>query len=111
KKIVRRAAGVSMKFSTLPRFPEVRRDLALLVGSQVSFAEMKECALRAERRLLQEVNLFDVYEGKGIEPGMKSYALSFILRDEEKTLTDKVIEKAMDRIRQALEQETGARLR
>lgn len=106
------AVGSSkMSFVPVPRFPEVRRDLALVVDQSVTFHAMKECALGAERKLLRDVKLFDVYEGKGIEEGKKSYALSFILLDEEKTLTDKVIEKSMERIRQALEQDFGARLR
>ena len=101
----------SMQFSPIPRFPEVRRDLALVVGQDVTFQALSERALRAEPGLLRAVNLFDVYEGKGIETGKKSYALSFILQDEDKTLTDKVIEKAMARIQKALEDEFGAMLR
>lgn len=109
--LVRAAGKVKMKFHPVSRFPEVRRDLALVIDKGVTFHELKEESFRAERKLLRSVNLFDVYEGKGIEEGKKSYALSFILQDEDKTLTDKLIDKAMKRIQTALEKAFDAKLR
>lgn len=98
-------------FVPVPRFPSVRRDLSLLLDNAVTFAELERVARQSERKLLREVGLFDVYEGDKLPDGKKSYALSFIFQDEEKTLTDEQVEKAIGRIRQALEKETGAALR
>ena len=100
-----------MQFRPIPRYPEVRRDLALVIDKSIPYARLEEVALQTERKILREVHLFDVYEGKGIEEGKKSYALRFILQDEEKTLTDKAIDKTMQRIQAALEKECGAKLR
>ena len=98
-------------FRPLPRFPEVRRDLSLMLDIAVQFEQLRDLAFRTERKFLKQVDLFDVYEGEKIESGKKSYALSFILRDEEKTLADKQIDKAMGRISKAFEQELGAVVR
>ena len=98
-------------FTELPKFPEVRRDLALLIDQAVTFAEIEKLAFETERKLLKKVNLFDVYEGKNIEPGKKSYAVSFTLQDEEKTLTDKVIDKVMNRFMQVYQQQLNATIR
>lgn len=98
-------------FTPVPRFPSVRRDLSLLLDKAVTFADLERVARQSERKLLREVGLFDVYEGDKLPEGKKSYALSFILQDEERTLTDEQVEKAMGRIRQALEKEAGAVLR
>jgi phenylalanyl-tRNA synthetase beta chain len=98
-------------FRPLPRFPEVKRDLSLMLDRHVKFAQLEELAFRTERRILKEVDLFDVYEGDKIEKGKKSYALSFILLDEEKTLKDKQIDKVMNRIATAFEKELGAVVR
>ncbi len=95
----------------LPRFPEVKRDLALLVDKQVCFADLKKAALDTERKLLKQVYLFDVYEGKNLEAGKKSYALSFILQDPNNTLKDKQIENVMARLQKVFEDKFGARLR
>ncbi|NQX90673.1 MAG: phenylalanine--tRNA ligase subunit beta [Flavobacteriales bacterium] len=100
-----------MKASELSKFPSVRRDLSLLIDQQVSFQELKNSAFQAERNLLKKVGLFDVYEGDKLEAGKKSYALNFILRDENKTLDDKTIEKSMDRITNALIKNHSAVLR
>ncbi len=100
-----------LTYKPISKFPAVRRDLALVVDKQVTFEMLKETAVKAERKLLKEVGIFDIYEGDKIPEGKKSYALSFILQDENKTLTDKVIDKAMARIRQALEKTAGAQLR
>lgn len=97
--------------SDLPRFPEVRRDLALLVDKSVMFADLRKAAFETERKLLREVYLFDVYEGKTLDFGKKSYALSFILQDTENTLKDKQIENIMQRLTKTFEDKFGARLR
>lgn len=98
-------------FAELPRFPAVRRDLALLVDNGVSFAQIEEVAYASEKKLLKEVSLFDVYEGKNLEPGKKSYAVSFTLQDESQTLNDKQIEKVMDNMIRNLQTKLDARLR
>ena len=98
-------------FAELPKYPEVRRDLALLVDKNVQFNQLRDLALRSERKLLQSVDLFDVYEGKGVPEGKKSYAVSYILRDDEKTLNDKQIEKIMQKLVSTYERELGAQLR
>lgn len=98
-------------FEELPKFPAVRRDLALLIDKGVKFSQIKESALKVERQILQSVNLFDVYEGKGVPAGKKSYAVSFILRDDQRTLTDKQIDKTMKKLLAAFERDFDAQLR
>lgn len=98
-------------FAELPKYPEVRRDLALLIDKTVAFNQIRDLAFRSERNLLQSVDLFDVYEGKGVPEGKKSYAVSYILRDDEKTLNDKQIEKIMQKLVSTYERELGAQLR
>ena len=98
-------------FAELPKYPEVRRDLALLLDKTVQFNQLRDLAFRSERKLLQSVDLFDVYEGKGVPEGMKSYAISYILRDDEKTLNDKQIERIMQKLVSTYERELGAQLR
>lgn len=98
-------------YTEIPRFPEVRRDLALLVNQEVTFEQIEKVACQTEKKLLQKVGLFDVYEGEKIAPGKKSYAIKFLLQDKEKTLTDKEIEKVMDRIAKALATHLDAQLR
>ena len=95
----------------LPKFPEVKRDFALLVDKSVKFADLAKAALAAEKKLLKAVNLFDVYEGKNLEAGKKSYALSFILQDAENTLKDKQIEAIMAKLQKIFEDKFGAKLR
>ena len=95
----------------LPKFPEVRRDLALQLDRSVSYAEIERLAYETERKLLKEVGLFDVYEGEKIEAGKKSYALYFILRDDEKTLTDEEIDKTMNRLIKTYAEKLNARVR
>ncbi len=95
----------------LPRFPEVRRDFALLVDKNTQFADLQQAALNTERKLLKQVTLFDVYEGKNLEEGKKSYALSFVLQDPNDTLKDKQIENIMARLQHTFEQQFGAKLR
>jgi phenylalanyl-tRNA synthetase beta chain len=100
-----------IQYKPVAKFPEVRRDLALVVDKNIAFSELKSLAFKAEKKLLKSVGIFDVYEGDKIPDGKKSYALSFILQDENKTLTDKLIDKSMNRIQQAFEREIGASLR
>ena len=98
-------------FSEISKFPAVKRDLALLLDKSVQFAEIEKIAEESERKLLKEVSLFDVYEGKNLPAGKKSYAVSFYLQDETKTLTDKQIDAIMQKIRKNLESKLGASLR
>ena len=95
----------------LPKFPAVKRDFALLVDKTVQFADLARTAYQTEKKYLKNVWLFDVYEGKNLEPGKKSYALSFILQDEENTLKDKQIEAIMQKLQKAFETTFGATLR
>ncbi len=101
----------NVKYSEVPRFPEVRRDLALLLDQSVTFASVESLAYRIGKGLLKAVNLFDVYEGDKIEAGKKSYAVSFILQDLQKTLTDQEVEKMMKRLTESFEKELGAQVR
>ena len=98
-------------YAEIPKFPEVRRDLALIIDKKVQFADIERVAYSTEKKLLKCVSLFDVYEGKGITEGMKSYAVSFILQDKEKTLTDKQIEAVMAKLQKNLETQLGAHIR
>ncbi len=98
-------------YKELSKFPEVRRDLSLIVDKKVSFKALRDVALDTERKLLNRVNLFSIYEGDNIGEGKKAYALSFYLQDAEKTLTDKVIDKAMDRLIKIYEKELEAIIR
>ncbi len=101
----------AIKFKSLPKYPSVRRDLALVLDSSVRFSDIVEVAQKTETKILRDIHLFDVYEGDKIAAGKKSYAVSFTLMDEEKTLTDKLIEKTMSRLLLAFEQQLGAVLR
>jgi len=98
-------------FEELPKFPAVRRDLALLIDKSVKFSKIKELAYYTDRKILREVDLFDVYEGKGVPDGKKSYAVSFILRDDKATLNDKQIEKTMQKLIETYKKELSAELR
>ncbi|MBP3763736.1 MAG: phenylalanine--tRNA ligase subunit beta [Bacteroidales bacterium] len=100
-----------VQYQEVAKFPEVRRDLALVLGKEVTFAQVEQVAMQCEKKLLKSVGLFDVYEGKGIAEGFKSYAVSFILQDKDKTMGDKQIESAMAKIQKALETQLGAKIR
>ena len=100
-----------VQYAEVPKFPEVRRDLALVMQKKVTFAEIEQVAFNTEKKLLKRISLFDVYEGKGITEGMKSYAVSFILQDKDKTLTDKQIEAVMTKLQKNLETQLGAKIR
>lgn len=98
-------------FAEISRYPVVKRDLALLLDKSILFDQVERIARKSEKKLLKEVSLFDVYEGKNLPEGKKSYAVNFVLQDDEKTLTDKQIDAIMQKIQKALEQEVGALLR
>lgn len=102
---------VKVKFQEMPKFPEVRRDLALLVDESVSYAELSNAAFKAVKKILKQVTLFDVYRGDKIPEGKKQYALNFVLQDPEKTLTDNEVEKAMSRLLATYQNSFGATLR
>ena len=95
----------------LPKYPEVKRDFALLVDRSVEFADLARAAFSVEKKLLKNVFLFDVYEGKNLEAGKKSYALSFILQDPNNTLKDTQIEAVMERLKKTFETQFNATLR
>ncbi|WP_342084203.1 phenylalanine--tRNA ligase subunit beta [Dyadobacter sp. OTU695] len=105
-----RRYSAAVEYSEVPKFPEVRRDLSLVVNKNVTFEELRQAAYKTERSLLRAVNVFDVYEGANLE-GKKSYAISFILQDELQTLTDKVIDKSMQRLIATYEREFEAVIR
>lgn len=98
-------------YAEISKYPEVKRDFALLVDKAILFADIEKVAKKNEKKLLKNVSLFDVYEGKNLPEGKKSYAVNFVLQDEEKTLNDKQIEAVMSKIQKALETELGAQLR
>lgn len=98
-------------FKELPKYPEVRRDLALLLDKEITFAQVKEIAQQTEKKLLKKVSIFDVYEGKNLGENKKSYAVSFIIQDEEKTLTDKQIDKIMQKLIKNYENKLSAVIR
>lgn len=98
-------------FAEISKFPPVSRDLALLVDQNVTFGQIEKIAFATEKKLLKRVVLFDVYEGKNLEAGKKSYAVNFILQDENKTLTDKQIDKIMSNLVRNFESQLGAKLR
>ena len=98
-------------YKELPKYPEVKRDLALLLDESVNFADLRRTAFRNGKKLLKKVSLFDVYRGDKIPEGKKQYALSFVLQDLEKTLTDNDVERIMDNLVKAFDREHGAKLR
>jgi len=100
-----------VKYAEISKFPEVKRDLALLLDKNIAFAEIEKIAYETERKLLKRVNLFDVYEGKNLEAGKKSYAVSFVLQDNSKTLTDNQIDGIMKKLQGNYETKLGAKLR
>ena len=100
-----------IKFTEIPKYPEVRRDLALLVDENVAFDAIYKVARQSEKTLLKDINLFDVYSGKNLPDGKKSYAVSFTIQDSAKTLTDDQIDKIMRKLTRQYESELGATLR
>ena len=109
--LIKMTKKAKVQFKELSKFPEVKRDLALLVNKGVTFSQLRSIAFATEKKLLKSVSLFDVYEGDKLPEGKKSYALSFILEDKNQTLTDKQIERTMANIQAQLEQKCGAEVR
>ncbi len=109
--LVLKLISSKIKYTDIPKFPEVRRDLALLLNDDIGFDSVFKIARQTEKSLLKEINLFDVYQGENLPEGKKSYALSFIIQDSSKTLTDAQVDKVMSKLRQNLETELGAVLR
>lgn len=101
----------TVHFSEISKYPAVSRDLALLINKNITFAQIRQIAFKTEKNLLKQVSLFDVYEGKNLPDGKKSYAVNFLLQDEGKTLSDKQIDNTMLRIQKSLEEELEAQLR
>ena len=100
-----------IKVSSLLKFPSVKRDLALLIDEKVTFKEIYNLSFQVERNLLKDVGLFDVYQGDKLPEGKKSYAVSFVLQDSNKTLKDSQIDKIMQKLQQSFEKNLGAVLR
>lgn len=111
KQLLKENSKHKISFSELSKFPEVRRDLALLIDKSIEFNSIETIAFETEKKLLKSVTLFDVYEGKNLEPGKKSYAISFTLQDKEKTLTDKQIDNIMQKLIKNLTEKLDAKLR
>jgi phenylalanyl-tRNA synthetase beta chain len=109
--VLKLSSKKNIKVSDLSKFPSVKRDLALLIDSKTEFKEVYNLAFQSERKLLKEVDLFDVYEGDKLPEGKKSYAVSFVLQDETKTLADKQIDKIMQKLQQSFEKNLDAVLR
>ena len=111
KELMKAIRSAKVSYKELSKFPAVKRDLALLIDKGIQFAEIEKIAYETEKKLLCDVSLFDVYEGKNLEAGKKSYAVSFMLQDETQTLTDKVIDKIMSKMVKNFEEKLGAKLR
>jgi phenylalanyl-tRNA synthetase beta chain len=111
EKIIQMVGERKVSYKEIPKFPEVRRDLALVLDQSVTYEEIEKAVYQAERKILRSVSLFDIYQGDKIGEGKKSYAMSFLLRDDEKTLTDDIIEKTMQRILKTLEEKFNASIR
>jgi phenylalanyl-tRNA synthetase beta chain len=109
--IVRSVRNNKISYVEVSKFPSVRRDLSMLLNKEISFEQLKQIAHKTERGLLKEVNVFDVYMGDKLPEGKKSYALSFLLQDEEKTLTDKQIDAIMQKLILNFEKQAGAEIR
>ena len=109
--VLKLAGKKKVKVTELPKFPAVKRDLALLLDNNVSFKEIYNLSFQSEKTVLKEVDLFDVYEGGKLPEGKKSYAVSFVLQDENKTLTDKQIDKIMKKLQATFEKNLEAVLR
>ena len=102
---------INLTFKEISKYPAVSRDLALLVDKSVEFAEIVAIAEKTEKKLLKSVELFDVYEGKNLPAGKKSYAVNFIIQDDQKTLNDKAIEAIMKKLIHQLTTQLNAELR
>ena len=101
----------NIKFSEIPKFPIVKRDFALLIDKEISFESIYKIAKETDKKILKDINLFDVYNGSNLPKGKKSYAVSFTLQNKSKTLNEREIEKVMLKLQKRLENELGAELR
>ena len=110
-KLVEKSGKQAIVFKPIPKYPEVKRDFALLLADEVTFKQVHDIAIQTEKKLLKDINLFDVYTGENLPKGKKSYAVSYTLQDENKTLTDKQIDKIMKKLQDRYEKELGAELR
>jgi phenylalanyl-tRNA synthetase beta chain len=109
--LLKLSSKIQFKAQDIPKYPEVRRDFALLLDEAVSFKQIENIAEKTDKKLLQQVNLFDVYQGKNLPDGKKSYAVSFTFRDPHKTLTDKKVDKIMSKLQKQFESQLQAELR
>ena len=109
--LILKSLNNKIKFTEIPKYPEVRRDLSLLLDESISFDTLYNIARQTEKSLLKDINLFDVYQGKNLPEGKKSYALSFTIQDTTKTLTDVQIDKIMSKLQKNFETQLGASLR
>ena len=109
--VLKLSSKKNIKVSDLSKFPSVKRDLALLIDNKTEFKEVYNLAFQSERKLLKDVDLFDVYEGDKLPEGKKSYAVGFVLQDETKTLEEKQIDKIMQKLQQSFEKNLDAVLR
>ena len=109
--IIERLKKINIMYAEVPKFPEVRRDLALLIDKAIQFEQLEQLAYQTEKNMLKNVNLFDVYQGDKLPSEKKSYALSFTLQDESATLTDKQIEKIMEKLIKTYQEKVGAEIR
>ncbi|MXV13690.1 phenylalanine--tRNA ligase subunit beta [Hufsiella ginkgonis] len=109
--VLKTIRGNKITYKEVSKFPSVRRDLSVLLDRSVTFADLKRIASSSEKKILKEVTIFDVYEGEKLAPGKKSYALNFVLQDEEKTLNDQQIDATMQKIIANFEKEAGAEIR
>lgn len=109
--VLRMLPSKNVKYSEISKYPEVRRDLALIVADEITFAQIESVAYQTEKKLLKSVSLFDVYRGDKLPEGTKQYAVSFVLQDKEKTLTDKQIEAIMQKLIKTFEQKLNSQLR
>lgn len=109
--IIRSVRNNKITYTEVSKFPSVRRDLSMLLNKDITFEQLKQIALKTDKSLLKEVNVFDVYIGDKLPDGKKSYALSFLIQDEEKTLTDKQIESLMQKLILNFEKQAGAEIR
>jgi phenylalanyl-tRNA synthetase beta chain len=109
--LLQKVYNPEFKFNEISKYPEVRRDLSLVLENRVKFDQIKKLALQTEKKLLKNVNVFDVYQGEKLAEGQKSYSVSFILQDIEKTLNDQTIDKVMQKLINVFENEMGAVIR
>jgi phenylalanyl-tRNA synthetase beta chain len=110
-RIIDKLRDFKIQFSELPKYPEVKRDLSMILDKSVTYEQIKKLAFQTEGSLLKHVHLFDVYEGEGIETGKKSYAVNFVLQDLTKTLVDSEIDEVMNRLINAYEKKLNAKIR